>query len=129
MIAEDYRIVVENNTGVSVDASSISAALKEAEGDGTGAVSYGTEQTGTEGSSLADGSSATLVTISNSTAVAAFGEVEGNLASNAATPDGRLDFYLETSTDGGANFNRSPWPVATLFYDNAKSDENSNFVL
>lgn len=129
MLAPDYRIIVVNNTGVQVDAGTVAVGLKEASGDGSGGASWGAEQTGDNaGSAIAAGTSETLVTVSGSTALALVGEAEGNLNANTATPDGDLEFYLETSTDGGGTWNRPPAPIAILNYPNAKSDKNTSFA-
>jgi hypothetical protein len=113
----DYRLVVVNNTGISIDAGLIEADIKPYSGDGSGGVSHGTEQTGSTSSPLSAGGSATLIKISGSTAIGLNGNVNGNLSTNGTGgPDGDLEFYLERSTDGGTSFERDPTPVAVLSY-------------
>lgn len=113
----DYRLVVVNNTGVSIDSGLIDADIKPFSGDGSGGVSHGTEQTGTTSSSLAAGASATLISVASSTAIGLNGNVNGNLSGNSTTgPSGDLEFFLERSTDAGTTYERDPSPVAVLNY-------------
>jgi len=113
----DYRLVVENGTGIAIDAGLISADIKPFSGDGSGGVSHGTEQTGSTGSSLSAGSPATLITVSASTDIGLNGNVNGNLSTNGTTgPSGDVEWYIERSTDGGTSWERDPTPVAVLNY-------------
>jgi hypothetical protein len=113
----NYRIVVVNETGIAIDSGLIEADLLPFSGDGSGGVSHGTEQTGSTSSSLSAGSSATLVSVSSSTAIGLNGNVNGNLSSNGTSgPSGDLEFYIERSTDGGTSYERDPSPVAVLNY-------------
>ena len=113
----DYRLVVENNTGVSVDSGLIEADIKPYSGDGSGGVSHGSEEAGSTSSSLSAGGSATLITVSGSTVIGLNGNVNGNLSTNGTTgPSGDLEFYIERSTDGGTSFERDPAPVGVLSY-------------
>jgi len=111
----DYRLVVENRTGIAIDAGLIEADIKPFSGDGSGGVSHGTEQTGSTGVSA--GSSAVIISVGGSTAIGLNGNVNGNLSGNSTTgPSGELEFYLERSTDGGTSYERDPSPVAVLNY-------------
>jgi len=113
----DYRLVVENGTGIAIDSGLIEADIKPFSGDGSGGVSHGTEQTGSTSSSLSAGSSATLISVSSSTAIGLNGNVNGNLSSKGTSvPSGDLKFYIERSTDGGTSYERDPSPVAVLNY-------------
>jgi hypothetical protein len=112
----DYQIVVVNNTGVQVDSGLVEVDLKPYSGDGSGGLSHGAEQSATLGSNLAAGSSASLLSISGSTAVGLNGNANGNLSSNGSTPSGDLEFYIERSTDGGSTYERDPTPIAVLNY-------------
>jgi hypothetical protein len=111
----DYRLVVENGTGIAIDAGLIEADIKPFSGDGSGGVSHGTEQTGSTGVSA--GSSAVILSVGGSTAIGLNGNVNGNLSSNGTSgPSGDLEFYIERSTDGGTSYERDPSPVAVLSY-------------
>jgi len=111
----DYRLVVENGTGIAIDAGLIEADIKPFSGDGSGGVSHGTEQTGSTGVSA--GSSAVILSVAGSTAIGLNGNVNGNLSSNGTSgPSGDLEFYIERSTDGGTSYERDPSPVAVLSY-------------
>lgn len=124
----NYRIVAVNNTGISIDTGLIAAAVQPYSGDGAGALTHGNEQTGSTGASLADGSSATLLTVSGSTDVGLVGEAEANLSGNGTGgASGDVEFYLETSTDGGSNWNRPPTPVAVIFFTGSNSDKSTSF--
>jgi len=111
----DYRLVVVNNTGISIDSGLIEADIKPFSGDGSGGVSHGTEQTGSTGVSA--GSSAVILSVGGSTSIGLNGNVNGSLSTNSTTgPSGDLEFYLERSTDGGTSYERYPTPVAVLSY-------------
>jgi hypothetical protein len=111
----DYRLVVENGTGIAIDAGLIEADIKPFSGDGSGGVSHGTEQAGSTGVSA--GSSAVILSVGGSTAIGLNGNVNGNLSSNGTSgPSGDLEFYIERSTDGGTSYERDPSPVAVLSY-------------
>jgi len=111
----DYRLVVVNNTGISIDSGLIEADIKPFSGDGSGGVSHGTEQTGSTGVSA--GSSAVILSVGGSTSIGLNGNVNGSLSTNSTTgPSGDLEFYLERSTDGGTSYERDPTPVAVLSY-------------
>jgi hypothetical protein len=111
----DYRLVVENRTGIAIDAGLIEADIKPFSGDGSGGVSHGTEQTGSTGVSA--GSSAIVLSVGGSTAIGLNGNVNGNLSSNSTTgPSGDLEFYIERSTDGGTSYERDLTPVAAIPY-------------
>ena len=112
----DYRLVVENNTGVSVDSGLIETDIKPFSGDGSGGVSHGSEQTGSTSASLSAGSSATLITVSGSSDIGLNGNVNGNLSGNGSAPSGDLEFFIERSTDGGSSWERDPTPVGLLSY-------------
>jgi len=115
VLPADYRLVVVNNTGISIDSGLIEADIKPFSGDGSGGVSHGTEQTGSTGVSA--GSSAVIISVGGSTAIGLNGNVNGNLSGNSTTgPSGELEFYLERSTDGGTSYERDPSPVAVLNY-------------
>jgi len=114
-LPSDYRLVVENGTGIAIDAGLIEADIKPFSGDGSGGVSHGTEQTGSTGVSA--GSSAVILSVGGSAAIGLNGNVNGNLSSNATSgPSGDLEFYIERSTDGGTSYERDPSPVAVLSY-------------
>lgn len=120
----DYRIVVVNNVGESVAASAVTVDLLPFSGDGSGGVSHGTEQTGSNSSSIAAGSSAVIVTVNTSTAVGFNGNVVGDL-SGGTGPSGDLEFFIERSTDGGTEWNRDPTPLAVLSYSSATSKDTA----
>jgi len=114
-LPSDYRLVVENGTGIAIDAGLIEADIKPFSGDGSGGVSHGTEQTGSTGVSA--GSSAVILSVGGSAAIGLNGNVNGNLSSNATSgPSGDLEFYIERSTDGGTSYERDPSPVAVLSF-------------
>jgi len=116
-LPSDYRLVVVNNTGISIDTGLIEADIKPFSGDGSGGVSHDTAQTGSTGNSLSAGSSVPLITVSGSTNIGLNGNVNGNLSGNSTTgPSGDLEFYIERSTDGGTSYERDTSPVAVLNY-------------
>jgi len=122
----DYRLVVENGTGIAIDAGLIEADIKPFSGDGSGGVSHGTEQTGSTGVSA--GSSAVILSVGGSTAIGLNGNVNGNLSSNGTSgPSGDLEFYIERSTDGGNSWERDPSPVAVLKYSSL-SDKSTTIA-
>jgi len=122
----DYRLVVENGTGIAIDAGLIEADIKPFSGDGSGGVSHGTEQTGSTGVSA--GSSAVLLSVGGSTAIGLNGNVNGNLSTNSTTgPSGDLEFFIERSTDGGTSYERDPTPVAVLNYS-SRADKSTTIT-
>ena len=124
----DYRIVAQNNTGVSIDSGLLAAAIKPYSGDGSGGLSHGSEQTGSNGSSLSSGSSETLLTVSGSTDIGFIGGAEANLSTNGSAPSGTVEFYIETSTDGGSTWNRPPIAIAAFEFS-SKEDKDASFVV
>jgi len=112
----DYRLVAVNSTGVSIDSGLIIVDVKPFSGDGSGGVSHGTEQTGSNSSSISAGSSQVILTVSGSTAIGLNGNVNANLSTNGSTPSGDVDVFIERSTDGGTSYERDPSPVAVLNY-------------
>jgi len=112
----DYRIVVVNNTGISIDSGLIEVDIKPYSGDGSGGVSHGNQQTASA-SSVSAGGSVVVLTKNGSTSIGLNGNVNGNLSSNGTSgPDGDLEFFVERSTDGGTSWERDPVPVGVLSY-------------
>lgn len=113
-LPEDYRIAVENKTGVQVDSGLVVADLKPYSGDGSGGLSHGSEQTGSNGTNISAGSQDIMVVVQDSTAVGFNGNISANLSTNGAVPSGDLEIYIERSTDGTTSWERDPTPIAVL---------------
>lgn len=126
-LPDQYRIVVVNNTGVTVDSGLIEADIRPFSGDGSGGVSHGTEQTGTTSSSLSAGTTTDLLTVTSSTDIGFNGNVNGNLSTNGSTPSGDLEWYIERSTDGGTSYERDPTPIAVLNFT-SKTDKSTTIA-
>jgi len=123
----DYRLVAVNSTGVQIDASLITVDIKPFSGDGSGGVSHGSEQTGSNSSSIAAGASQVLLTVNNSTAIGLNGNVNANLSTNGSTPSGDVDVFIERSTDGGTSWERDPTPVFTENFT-SKTDKSGTIT-
>jgi len=123
----DYRLVVKNNTGVSIDSGLIEADIKPFSGDGSGGVSHGTEQTGSNSSSISAGSSQVLLTVNSSTSIGLNGNVNANLSTNGSAPSGDVDVFIERSTDGGTSWERDPTPVFTENFT-SKTDKSGTIA-
>lgn len=127
-LPSDYRIVVENSTGVSIDSGLLVVDIKPYSGDAGGGLSHGSEQTNSNGASLANGDSTTLLTVSGSTSIGLNGNANANLSGNTATgADGDLEFYVERSTDGGTSYERDPVPIAVISFSGSNSDQSTTF--
>jgi len=123
----DYRLVAVNSTGVQIDSGLVTVDIKPFSGDGSGGVSHGSEQTGSNSSSISAGSSQVLLTVNGSTAIGLNGNVNGNLSTNGSTPNGDVDVFIERSTDGGTSWERDPTPV---FMENftSKTDKSGTIT-
>jgi len=123
----DYRLVAVNSTGVQIDSGLVTVDIKPFSGDGSGGVSHGSEQTGSNSSSISAGSSQVLLTVNGSTAIGLNGNVNGNLSTNGSTPNGDVDVFIERSTDGGTSWERDPTPV---FMENftSKTDKSATIA-
>jgi len=127
-LPNDYRIVVENTTGIDIDSGLLVADIKPYSGDGSGGLSHDAEQTGSNGPTLSNGASTTLLTVSGSTNIGLNGNANANLSGNGATgADGDLEYYLERSTDGGTSYERDPVPVAIILFSGSNSDKSTTF--
>jgi hypothetical protein len=123
----DYRFVVVNSTGVQIDSGLITVDIKPFSGDGSGGVSHGSEQTGSNSSSISAGSSQVLLTVNSSAAIGLNGNVNANLSTNGSTPSGDVDVFIERSTDGGASWDRDPTPVFTENFT-SKTDKSGTIA-
>jgi hypothetical protein len=123
----DYRFVAVNSTGVQIDASLITVDIKPFSGDGSGGVSHGTEQTASNSSSISAGSSQVILTVNGSTAIGLNGNVNAALSTNASTPSGDVDVFIERSTDGGTSWERDPTPVFTENFT-SKTDKSGTIA-
>jgi hypothetical protein len=121
----DYRFAVVNSTGVQIDASLITVDIKPFSGDGSGGVSHGSEQTGSNSSSISAGSSQVLLTVNGSTAIGLNGNVNANLSTNGSTPSGDVKVFIERSTDGGTSWERDPTPVYTEKFTSKRDDDEA----
>jgi len=121
----DYRLVAVNSTGVQIDSGLITVDIKPFSGDGSGGVSHGTEQTGSNSSSISAGSSQVILTVSGSTAIGLNGNVNANLSTNGSTPSGDVDVFIERSTDGGTSYERDPTPVYTENFTSKRDDSEA----
>jgi len=121
----DYRLVAVNSTGVQIDASLITVDIKPFSGDGSGGVSHGSEQTGSNSSSISAGSSQVLLTVNGSTSIGLNGNVNAALSTNGATPDGDVNVFIERSTDGGTSWERDPTPVYTEKFTSKRDDDEA----
>ena len=125
-LPSEYRIVVLNETGIDIDSGLLVADIKPYSGDGSGGLSHGTEQTGSNGSTLSNGSSTTLLTVTGSTDIGLNGNANANLSGNTATgANGDVTYYLERSTDGGTSYERDPVPAAVISFDGTNSDKST----
>jgi hypothetical protein len=123
----DYRLVAVNSTGVSIDASLITVDIKPFSGDGSGGVSHGSEQTGSNSSSISTGSSQVILTVNGSTAIGLNGNVNALLSTNGSTPSGDVEVFIERSTDGGTSYERDPTPVYTENFT-SKTDKSGTIA-
>jgi hypothetical protein len=121
----DYRLVAVNSTGVQIDASLITVDIKPFSGDGSGGVSHGAEQSGSNSSSIPVGSSQVLLTVNGSTNIGLNGNVNANLSTNGSTPSGDVDVFIERSTDGGTSWERDPTPVYTEKFTSKRDDSEA----
>lgn len=121
----DYRFVAVNSTGVQIDASLITVDIKPFSGDGSGGVSHGSEQTGSNSSSISAGSSQVLLTVNGSTEIGLNGNVNANLSTNGSTPSGNVEVFIERSTDGGTSWERDPTPVYTENFTSKRDDDKA----
>jgi hypothetical protein len=119
--------VAVNSTGVQIDASLITVDIKPFSGDGSGGVSHGTEQTASNSSSISAGSSQVILTVNGSTAIGLNGNVNAALSTNASTPSGDVDVFIERSTDGGTSWERDPTPVFTENFT-SKTDKSGTIA-
>jgi hypothetical protein len=123
----DYRLVAVNSTGVSIDSGLITVDVKPFSGDGSGGVSHGTEQTDSNSSSISAGSSQVILTVNSSTAIGLNGNVNASLSTNASTPSGDVEVFIERSTDGGTSWERDPTPVYTENFT-SKTDKSGTIT-
>jgi len=121
----DYRLVVVNSTGVSIDSGLITVDIKPFSGDGSGGVSHGTEQTASNSSSISAGSSQVILTVNSSTAIGLNGNVNALLSTNGSTPSGDVEVFIERSTDGGTSYERDPTPVYTENFTSKRDDSEA----
>jgi len=123
----DYRLVAVNSTGVQIDAGLITVDIKPFSGDGSGGVSHGSEQTGTNSSPISAGSSQVLLEVNGSTSIGLNGTVNSELSTNGSTPNGDVDVFIERSTDGGTSWERDPTPVFTENFT-SKTDKSDTLA-
>jgi hypothetical protein len=123
----DYRLVAVNTTGVSIDSGLITVDVKPFSGDGSGGVSHGTEETASNSSSISAGSSQVILTVNGSTAIGLNGNVNAALSTNASTPSGDVEVFIERSTDGGTSWERDPTPVFTENFT-SKTDKSGTIA-
>jgi hypothetical protein len=121
----DYRLVAVNTTGAQIDSGLVTVDIKPFSGDGSGGVSHGSEQTGSNSSSISAGSSQVLLTVNGSTAIGLNGNVNANLSTNGSTPSGDVEVFIERSTDGGASWERDPTPVYTEKFTSKRDDSEA----
>jgi len=123
----DYRFVAVNSTGVQIDSGLVTVDIKPFSGDGSGGVSHGAEQTGSNSSSISAGSSQVLLTVNGSKAIGLNGNVNAALSTNGSTPNGDVDVFIERSTDGGTSWERDPTPVFTENFT-SKTDKSGTIT-
>jgi hypothetical protein len=121
----DYRLVAVNSTGVQIDSGLVTVDIKPFSGDGSGGVSHGSEQTGSNSSSIAAGSSQTILTVNSSTAIGLNGNLNASLSTNGSTPNGDVEVFIERSTDGGTSWERDPTPVYTEKFTSKRDDSEA----
>jgi hypothetical protein len=123
----DYRLVAVNSTGVQIDSGLVTVDIKPFSGNGSGGVSHGSEQTGSNSSSISVGSSQVLLTVNGSTSIGLNGNVNAELSTNGGTPSGDLKVFIERSTDGGTSWERDPTPVFTENFT-SKTDKSGTIA-
>jgi len=119
----DYRLVAVNRTGVQIDSGLVTVDIKPFSGDGSGGVSHGSEQTGSNSSSIAAGSSQTILTVNSSTAIGLNGNLNASLSTNGSTPSGDVEVFIERSTDGGTSWEQDPTPFYTEKLTSKRDDD------
>ena len=132
MLGKTYRFVAQNNTGVALaatDSITITAIRKSFSSTGFGfETAQSTELSG--GASLPSASFLVGATIDNSTTGWEFGDFTVSATITTATPTGTVNFWYQTSSDGGATWanNGLGVPVASLGFT-ATGTQTTNFSI